>query len=134
MNLLQRVRDHFEAISVASKEDLNDESVQVEGLVHNFAFDPKALTEHREAYLALCEDLLSDHFKKSGGGGWSFLNLPMGKDGEQWGEQRDAEIFLCMGIAHGVAEYCAPKAMWSLLPGGVPYVAFDVKESPSAQD
>jgi len=47
----------------------------------------------------------------------------MTKDGTQWtGEQSICELLVCMSIGLKLMEYCMPKELWLILPGGVPYV------------
>ena len=36
------------------------------------------------------------------------------------------ESLLCLGIGLDLAEWCLPKEMWSLMPGGMPYVVVKV--------
>lgn len=61
--------------------------------------------------------LLDDKFKE----GYSTLNMPFDKEGNQWGEQRDALTLCSLAIALGLGQWCMPRAMWPLLPGGMPY-------------
>jgi hypothetical protein len=95
-----------------------------EGLVRKYMFHPERIQEHKkDIYNLLME--LDPTFRKSVGGGWSFLQMPANKDGEQWGGQINAEELLVLGIAAGLMEYGMPREMWNILPGGVPYVVFN---------
>ena len=58
-------------------------AVIVKGIIHKFAFDPKKLKEYKEEIIKFLSELPTK-FRKSGGGGWSFLNACNTKDGEQW--------------------------------------------------
>jgi hypothetical protein len=96
------------------------EPIKVEGIGANFGFHPQRIEQHKKRIEEIITEL-PDKFNKSLGGGWSFLNACMTKDDEQWGEQINAEQLVCLGIAIGKIKYCMPKAMWNIMPGGVPY-------------
>jgi len=96
----------------------------VEGITAMFVFKPDRLEVHRDEALLMI-DQLNDNFKVGGGGGWSFLNLCMDKDENQWTGFHQAQemlVVICMGL--GLARYVLPRAMWSSFPGGMPYVQF----------
>lgn len=103
----------------------NDESLKVEGLVNNFAFDVGKIDENKSAIEDLLQ-LMPENFRKDVGGGWSFLQLCVDNNGEQWGEHPDMEALVCLGIAADLAEYVLPRELWKALPGGVPYIAFNI--------
>ena len=92
--------------------------VKVEGLTSMFGLHPQRLEEKRELVLALLAELPAE-FKE----GWTFLNLCTTKDGEQWTDMhRICEQMVVMAIGLGLMEYCIPREMWKILPGGVPYL------------
>jgi hypothetical protein len=95
-----------------------EEAVRVEGVVNNFAFHPERLAGHKQEIIQML-DRLPDEF--SVGSGWSFLNACMRKDGSLWGEHRNIEALLVLGIGVGRVRYCAPREYWEMLPGGMPY-------------
>ena len=103
--------------------------VKVEGIVQTFGFHPGRLAAHRDDIKSMLEEL-PEPFQAKGGGGWSFLNACMTKDDVQWGEQRNVEQLLVLGIGSKLATILLPRDLWSVLPGGVPY--FSVGEQPSA--
>lgn len=106
------------------------DAVLVKGIVQNFGFHPGRLAAHKAEILELLHQL-PDEFQdinNGGGGGWSFLNAYMTKDGVHWGEHNNIEELLCLGIATEQAEILMPREMWSAFPGGMPY--FEVKETP----
>jgi len=96
----------------------------VSGLVRKFGFSPEKISEHKETIRALLNEMPKE-FHKETGGGMSFLNLCMDKNGDQWGEHRNMEELIALGIAAGMASYTLPREMWDVLPGAVPYVTFD---------
>lgn len=103
-----------------------DDAVVVSGVVNTFALHPARVVAHKADIAALCNEL-PDTFQRSGGGGWSFLNLCQTKDGELWGEHRNCEQLVVLAIASGQGSYPLPREMWSALPGSVPYVQFDTQ-------
>lgn len=94
--------------------------VKVEGIMHNFGFHSERLNSHKEDVVSMLTEL-PDDFRAGSGGGASFLNACMTKSGIQWGEHINIEQLVALGIGLGVVSYCLPKAMWSMLPGGMPY-------------
>lgn len=105
----------FTEEEVAQGED--DSAVKAEGIIGNFGFHPGRLDEVKEKVKGMLQQL-SDTFKE----GWSFLNMCMTKDGQQWGEHRNMEQLVVLGMACGYVKYCFPRSMWDVLPGGMPYI------------
>lgn len=92
--------------------------VKVQGLTNMFGLHPQRLEEKRELVTALLAELPVE-FKE----GYTFLNLCTTKDGNQWtGTHRVCEQLVVMAIGLGLMEYCLPREMWAILPGGVPYL------------
>lgn len=102
-----------------------DGAVIVEGVVLKLGFHPERLKKHEDDIISMLNQL-PDEFRLKTGGGWSFLQACMTKDGRQWGEHRDIDALLCMGIGIKKAEIQLPREMWFAFPGGVPY--FAIKE------
>lgn len=101
------------------------DAVIAEGIMQTIGFNRARLESHRQEvhdWLAL----LPTEFRKSGGGGWSFLNACNEADGTQWTgfHQRMDELFT-LGIALGLAKWQMPREMWSMFPGGMPYVQIE---------
>lgn len=66
---------------------------------------------------------LPDSFKKSIGGGMSFLNMSMDKNNQQWtSTQAICDQLVMLGAAIGKVEFKTPREQWNILPGGVPYI------------
>lgn len=95
--------------------------VEAEGLITKVGFHPERLESHRAEVIELLE-MLPDTFRKDGGGGWSFVKMPFTKDGEQWGEQKNADELLMLAIGLGLMQYLTTRDLWPHLPGGMPYV------------
>lgn len=97
------------------------ESIDVDGIVCRFSFSKAKLEEHRaEIYTLLLE--LPDDFMSSKGGGTSFLMACHDKHGNHWGEHRDMEALICLGIGIDKASFLMSREMWKLMPGGMPYL------------
>ena len=89
-----------------------------EGVMGKAALDTTGRESEIESMLAQ----LPTEFQSTGGGGWTFLNACMDKDGGQWtGVQPTMDKLFMLGIAAGKAKWLLPREMWSALPGGVPY-------------
>ena len=99
----------------ADGEDRNA-AILVEGVVNKFGFHPTRLEARRELVSGWLAQL-----PRQFSGGWSFLQACVTETGEQWGQHIDIEALLVLGQALGLVELCAPRSMWPLLPGGMPY-------------
>jgi len=97
--------------------------VKVEAIINNFVFHSERVKKYTDEIVSFLDEL-PDKFKSSIGGGWSFVNACMDKHGNQWGEHRNMEQLFALGIAIGKAKFMIPRRMWSIFPGGVPYVAY----------
>lgn len=115
----ERVDELMRECLFSGDED-NSTAVMGEGVVHEYGFHPQRLEEHRAEIHALLLEL-PEQFQKSKGGGWSFLNGCMTKDGYQWGEQATVECLMALGNALGLVTFPIPRDIWNALPGGVPY-------------
>lgn len=122
---LYREEEAPELVEVPLKERggrLPEGCVQVGGILSSYGFHPQRLESHREQvkeWLAL----LPTEFRKTGGGGWSFLNACYQANGEQWtGLHVRMEQLFCLAIGLELAAWRMPRDMWSVLPEGMPYV------------
>ncbi len=99
--------------------------VYSEGVMRKFGFHAERLEKARSEVTALVKAIVQDAFLKSGGGGYTFLNLPFDRSDEQWGEHANADDLFCLAQALGMAGMCMSREYWDILPGGMPYVWFD---------
>ena len=105
----------------------DDESLPlVRGVICAARFKPEKLKEHEDEIRSMLAEL-PEQFQKSVGGGWSFLNACMTKDGDQWGEHRTIDELILLGTAIGRVTIQFPRSMWPSLPGGMPYFMVDDK-------
>lgn len=114
--------DEINEEGTAPKEGIEVEMVDAIA-VAGFGFHKQRLENHRKEIKEMLGQL-NPRFKD----GLSFLEGCDDKDGVQWGEHRNMEQLFCLGIGLGYAKYCAPKKMWSILPGGMPYISVNIEE------
>lgn len=128
MNIAERVDNIFRD-SLFIQEELEEaegtpeNAILIEGIVSNYGFNPDRLATHKDEISDILK-LMPDEFQKDTGGGMSFLNLCMDKDGNQWGEHRNMEQLVVLAIATGQGKYSLPRRMWPALPGSMPYITF----------
>lgn len=91
-----------------------------EGIMMKCGFNPERLHNH-EADIVSMLDELPQEFKEKGGGGWSFMNACVTKTGVQWGQHRNVDQLVTLGLAIKKVKFQLPREMWSILPGGMPY-------------
>jgi hypothetical protein len=122
----ERVEDLFRRCLA----DTADQGVAVTGIVTTAAFDPQVIGSHREEIGQLLSEL-PRQFQESGGGGWSFLNACMDRNGRQWTSyHRTMEQLFLLGLASGQVRELLPRDLWPALPGGMPYYAVRKSEEP----
>lgn len=121
MNLTaQNVSEIF--MNCLFKEGENTENhIVAEGVMTKVGFHPERLKEATPKIEAMVNEL-PDEFKPNGGGGMSFLNACMDKNGNHWAEHSTIDQLVCLGVASGKLKYLMPREMWSILPGGMPYL------------
>lgn len=94
-----------------------------EGVMIKIGFHPERLKQ-AEPKIAEWLAELPDEFKKSTGkGGWSFLNMCVDKEGNQWGEHQNVDELVALGTATKQLSFVLPdRKMWKQLYGGMPYL------------
>lgn len=108
------------------KEDESTENHKIgEGVKTKVGFHPERLKESESTIVELLEELPTE-FKKTGGGGWSFLNMCNDKNGNQWtGLHQSMDELVALGNATGKLSFQLPREMWDVLPGGMPYLVIN---------
>ena len=97
-------------------EDTSEAKIH-QGVTIDVGFHPERLFSHVDEIVTMLEEL-PDEFVS----GWSFLNACTDKHGRQWGEQKNAQELVMLGVGVGLVKLTPIKAMWSIMPGGVPYL------------
>lgn len=100
-------------------------AVIAEVVMSTLGFHPERLESHKAEIAEMLSELPNE-FRESEGGGWSFLNAYMTKDGEHWGEHPNIDELLALGVASGLAKILLPRSMWAVFPGGLPYFSVSV--------
>lgn len=96
--------------------------IVAQGVMLKVGFHPERL-KSKESIIAEMLNDLSDDFKKSEGGGMSFLNMCNDKDGIQWADlHQTMDELVCLGVASNKLSFLMPREMWDMMPGGVPYI------------
>lgn len=108
-----------DAVDELFKKCAGDDLV-ADGIVHKFSFSREQIEKHKPEIKALLAEL-PEPFMANKGGGWSFLNGCIDRQGDQWtGLHLTVEQLVCLGIAAGAAKWTM-KEMASMMPGGMPY-------------
>ena len=105
-----------------------DDAVIVDGVMGKMGFHPQRLESHRHEVEEILREMPAN-FHKDSGGGWSFLNLCMDKNGNQWAEHMNMNELCVLAIGLKLGKWLLPRDLWSALPGGMPYVVFDVPQA-----
>jgi hypothetical protein len=114
--------EHYTAEQVLAMED--PPFLVASGIVNDVALHPERLETHRGEVREMLRQLPKEFQSVSagGGGGWSFLNMCMRDDGEQWtGLHRTQEHLATLAIALKEGSWLLPREMWEAFPGGMPY-------------
>jgi hypothetical protein len=108
-------------------DEPNEDAVAVDAIMETVLFDNRKVREHAQDIVDLLLQLPNE-FRMSGGGGWSFLQACMDRQGHQWGEHQDMARLFALGMAAGFVYCQMPRSMWDKLPGGMPYYIILDKE------
>lgn len=96
-----------------------------EGVKTKAGFHPERLKDAEPDIISMLSELPNE-FKKTGGGGWSFLNMCQDKNGNQWADfHKTMDELVILGNAIEKVKFQLPKEMWDVLPGGMPYLVVD---------
>ena len=96
--------------------------VTIFGIQNNYTYDKSDIELYKEEIRSMLMQL-PETFRKSKGGGWSFLNMCMRADDVQWtGLHSTVEKLVTLGMAADLCDYILPREMWKVLPGEMPYI------------
>lgn len=127
MNISQTVINIFDE-SISKKEDNKSDLVEViDVLCKKHSLSKSRLNCHKETIRKILLNMPKE-FHINTGGGMSFLNLCVDKNGNLWGQHREMAILVILGIGLKLGEYCFPMEFWSSLPGEMPYIQFNLSK------
>ena len=106
--------------------------IMVECVMLRVGFNSARVAEQKHNIKAMLEELSLDFHPEAtgGGGGASFLQLCMTRDGERWCEHHSCDELVALGLAAGFCTFPLSREMWNRLPGRVPYIFFDTSDTP----
>lgn len=118
--------DRVEVIFSQCLADEEGPGSEVQGVVIKCKFNPEKVKEFKKEIEEMLEQL-PDNFHEDIGGGWSFLNFCLNKDGKTcWtGIHTTCDYLICLGIELGFVKIILNEVKQSL-PGGVPYIVINV--------
>ena len=95
----------------------------VEGIMHQFGFNPIRLKDHEEEIKEMLSQCGKDFFEDSDGKGNTFLSFCENDNGIQWTSfHLICEQLVCLGMAIDKVIFLMPKDAWIFLPGQMPYL------------
>jgi len=102
-------------------ENRPDNEIIIHGIVNSFSLNLVKIETYKNDIYSMLKKLPKE-FQKDTGGGWSFLNACVDKNGKQWtGLHRSMEQLFVLGMACGKVKCLFPRKIWSKFPGGMPY-------------
>jgi len=108
--------------SMFTEDEPKETYKEAYGVQLRVGFKPENLEKNKETIISFL-DQLPITFKSTEGGGWSFANMCLNKDGEHWtGEHRTMDMLLCLGIAIDKMEILVPRELFHMF-NNLPYVA-----------
>jgi hypothetical protein len=120
----ERVESVFMNSLFADGEDTS-QHVEVNGVMARVGFHPERLKGHEPEIVEMLEEL-PENFRIENGGGWSFLQACQDRHGNQWtGFHQAMDQLFMLGMGIGKVKMLVPRAMWPMLPGGMPYFGID---------
>ena len=101
------------------------DAVVVESVISTFVFHPERLVLFRDKIKEILKQAPAS-FHVGTGGGSSFLQLVTHLNKDNRSDQSAANMLVAVAIGLDMALLTPTKDMWSVMPGCVPYVSFNV--------
>lgn len=118
----ENVENTFKACLAENEES---DGIIIDGVAIRAKFNQTLLAEHKQAIADMLKQLPNE-FQADGGGGWSFLNMCVDANGNQWTDfHRTMDMLVTLGVATDMVQFLMPREMWKMLPGGMPYIAIN---------
>lgn len=104
----------------------------ISGVIIRAGFNRDKVTANRDNILSMLS-YLPKEFHALKGGGWTFLNLCVDADCQQWTDlHQKCDMLICLGIAIGAVKFLLAREFWQCFPGGMPYVVVDLQKGGAA--
>lgn len=127
-DMCTRIRAIFDDCLLPNNYTNETKCISIQGVTAIFGLDPEKIEKHRTEIYDLMKVLPHTFWENPiGNDGYSFLRLPFTKDNVQWGEQKNAQELMVLGLAAGYMQYLFSKEYWTELPGSVPYIIIHEK-------
>lgn len=117
-----------ENVEAVFKDCLTDEhKFVVKGVCIGAAFDRDKIEAHEDEIFQMLMQLPAEFHTPCGGGGWTFLNMCIDRDGNQWTDfHQIMDMLVCLGLAIGAVEFLfKQRDLWQTMPGGMPYLSIN---------
>ena len=126
ISIKEPMRLTSENVEAIFKDCLTDErSFIVKSVVIRASFDREKVEAHEEEIMQMLMQLPKE-FHRPGGCGWSFLNMCIDKNGNQWTDfHQTQDKLVCLGRSIGAVEFLMPRDLWKVFPGGMPYIVIN---------
>ncbi len=104
-------------------------AVLIEGVRTKAMFMPDKITEHKAEIIGMLSKF-DPTFMQDQGGGWSFLNMCVDKNGHQWTDfHLTCDKLICLGLASGTVKFLIEdRKLWKIFPGSMPYIVVDFNQ------
>lgn len=101
-----------------------------EGITLNVGFHPGRIAENKQLIIDMLNELPGKFFMNKGGG-YTFTGMNVDRNGNCWANTESTmQELVLLGQAVGAVLCCAPREIWDVLPGGLPYYVIDTSENP----
>lgn len=114
----KNVSDIFKDCLLKEIPEVGTEVIYVRGITVDIVFCPEKIEEYHLTIKELLDQLPEPFTFKDG---WSFLEACHDKNGNLWGQHKNMQELMLLGLAAGYVEYTMDREFWCILPGGVPY-------------
>lgn len=129
MNIIaQKVNDIFlDSLFLAHEVSDNPEANKpliVNGIKNPVGLNKVRLEKNREEITSIMKSMDKRFFKESGG--YSVLLLGLDINGTQWADPQHIYQFIVLVLGLDLAYFNMPREAWHSLPGGMPYITFNM--------
>lgn len=108
------------------KTDESTETITAHGVKIKAIFNSDRINARRADIIDMLEEL-PDTFHVGSGDGWTFANMCINADGEQWTDLHHVcDQLVCLGLAINAVQFTVKQRdLWRMFPGGLPYITIN---------